>query len=202
MKIFMSSANVNVQEDRVGLEGSGADHGGSHPGGSYHASALCWLECRARSLRSKHWVCMVLGLCAGLEFPVSPLFVSLWPPYEAQPSSVFLRPFLHALSCRPNDLDYPALCPCILSTLAHKCQCHPPPTSPSSAVSFPFSLHPGAQPGLVYGLLLPRHLIPQLLPCIHLYLWPASLRQTFCWLPRILGSALGSQFSRLPSRLE
>lgn len=31
MKIFMSSANVNVQDDRAGLEGSGADHGGSHP---------------------------------------------------------------------------------------------------------------------------------------------------------------------------
>lgn len=32
-----SAANVNVQGDKVGLEGSGADCGGSHKGASHHA---------------------------------------------------------------------------------------------------------------------------------------------------------------------
>lgn len=98
---FMSSANANVQEDRAGLEGSGADHGGSHPGDSYHASAPCWLECRARSLRSKHWVCMVLGLCAGLQSFLCLHFLSPYGPLMG------LSPVLCSLdrSCMPSPAD-------------------------------------------------------------------------------------------------
>lgn len=125
-KTFGSSANVNIQEDRAGLEGSGADHGGSHPGGSYHASSPCWLECRAGTLMSKHWVYMVLGLCADLQSFLCLYFLSPYDPLMG------LSPVLCSLdrSCGPNDLDNPAFCPPppasgILSTLDHKGQHHP-----------------------------------------------------------------------------
>lgn len=100
-KTFGSSANVNVQEDRAGLEGSGADHGGSHPGGSYHASTPCWLECRARSLMSKHWVYMVLGLCADLQSFLCLYFLSPYDPLMG------LSPVLCSLdrSCMPSPAD-------------------------------------------------------------------------------------------------
>lgn len=141
-KTFGSSANVNVQEDRAGLEGSGADHGGSHPGGSYHASAPCWLECRARSLMSEHWICMVLGLCAGLQNFLCLHFLSPYDPLMG------FSPVLCSLdhSCMPSPADLMTLtillcAPGILSTLDHKGQHHPsgprlsPELSPSRSPS-------------------------------------------------------------------
>ena len=65
------------------------------------ASVPCWLECRARTLRSKHWVCMVLGLCAGLQSFLCLHFLSLYGPLMR------LSPVLCSLdrSCMPPPAD-------------------------------------------------------------------------------------------------